>query len=124
MLQTCELSKLQEAKVVIDKVRELSGTYEVIANMEDKEKQSQTIEVVLNIDTSPLDINSLYGWNQHVRRENIRHLILKGIVPTEDNLKIYQNKINAELNELLKDLKPYPVPVIFCDEKMSRSLAY
>lgn len=124
---TINLLKLQKAKAVIDKVRELNGTYEVIAKMDDSQKQSQTIDAILNIDTNPIDINSLYGWNQYVRRGNIRHLILQGVVPTEENLKKYQSQVNTETNKILNNLKPYSVPVVFRDRSnkmLSRSLAY
>lgn len=113
MIQVCELSKLQEVKDVIDKVHELNGVYELIVNMVDKEKQTEMIDAILDIDTDLLDINSLYGWNQHVKRGNIKNLILEGTVPTEDNLRKYQDKVNMETNELLKNIKPYPVPIIY-----------
>jgi uncharacterized protein involved in tolerance to divalent cations len=124
---TIDILKLQKAKAVIDKVKELNGTYEVIAKVEDSQKQSQTIDVILNIDTNPIDINSLYGWNEHVRRGNIKHLIIKGVVPTEENLKKYQSQVNTETNKILKNLKPYLVPVVFRNKNnkmLSRSLAY
>lgn len=123
---TINLLKLQKAKAVIDKVRELNGTYEVIAKMDDSQKQSQTIDAILNIDTNPIDINSLYGWNEHVRRGNIKHLILKGVVPSEENLKKYQSQVNMETNKI-KNLKLYSVPVVFRDRSnkmLNRSLAY
>lgn len=110
---TINLLKLQKAKAVIEKVRELNGTYEVIAKMDDSQKQSQTIDAILNIDTNPIDINSLYGWNEHVRRGNIKHLILKGVVPTEENIKNYQNKVNKSVEEMLKNIPQYSVPVIY-----------
>lgn len=123
---TINLLKLQKAKAVIDKVRELNGTYEVIAKMDDSQKQSQTIDAILNIDTNPIDINSLYGWNEHVRRGNIKHLILKGVVPSEENLKKYQSQVNMETNKI-KNLKLYSVPVVFRDRSnkmLNRNLAY
>ena len=121
-----DLLKLQKAKAVIDKVRELNGTYEMIAKMDDSQKQTQTIDAILNIDTNPIDINSLYGWNEHVRRGNIKHLILKGVVPSEENLKKYQSQVNTETNKI-KNLKLYSVPVVFRDRSnkmLSRSLVY
>jgi hypothetical protein len=124
---TIDLLKLQKAKAVIDKVRELNGTYEVIAKMDDSQKQSQTIDAILNISTNPIDINSLYGWNEHVRRGNIKHLILKGVVPSEENLKKYQSQVIKGTNEISKDLKLYSVPVVFRNKNnktLSRSLAY
>lgn len=127
MKQTFELLKMQKVKAVIDKVRELNGSYEIIAKIEDRQKQSQTIDVILSIDTNPIDINSLYGWNQYVRRRNIRHLILQGVVPTEENLKKYQSQVNTETNKILNNLKPYSVPVVFRNKNnkmLSRSLAY
>ncbi|NLD50682.1 MAG: hypothetical protein GX660_26365 [Clostridiaceae bacterium] len=127
MKQTFELLKMQKVKAVIDKVRELNGSYEIIAKIEDRQKQSQTIDVILSIDTNPIDINSLDGWNQYVRRGNVRHLILQGVVPTEENLKKYQSQVNTETNKILKNLKPYSVPVVFRNKNnkmLSRSLAY
>jgi hypothetical protein len=113
MIQVCELSKLQEVKAVIDKVHELNGVYELIVNMVDKEKQTEMIDAILDIDTNLLDINSLYGWNQHVKRGNIKNLILEGTVPTEENLRRYQDKVNMEVKKLLEELKPNPVPIIY-----------
>lgn len=127
MIQVCELSKLQEVKAVIDKVHELNGVYELIVNMVDKEKQTEMIDAILDIDTNLLDINSLYGWNQHVKRGNIKSLILEGTVPTEENLRKYQDKVNMEVKKLLEKLKPNPVPIIYRDENkkvISRGLVY
>ncbi|NYB74841.1 hypothetical protein HZF24_11900 [Sedimentibacter hydroxybenzoicus DSM 7310] len=107
--------KLNEVKQLTESIPEFKGIYPVIVTMMDYEKQSQVIDIILGIDTSPLDINTLYGWNQHVKRGNIKNLILKGILPTDDNLKKYQDEINKEVEELNKSIISQTVPVILRD---------
>ncbi len=102
-----------EVEEVLNKVPEFKGLLPVIASIEDKEKQSQNIDILLNIDSEPLDINTSHGWNQHVRRGNIKELILKGVLPTDDNLKKYQGIVNSQFEEKNENLNPYSVPVVF-----------
>lgn len=37
-----------------------------------------------------LDINTLEGWNEHIRQGNIKDLLEKGIEPTEKNIEEYE----------------------------------
>lgn len=60
-----------------------------------------------------IDINSKEGWNEYVRRANIQTLVKRGIEPTEENLKKYQDKVNREVKELLKNIPEHHTPIVY-----------
>ncbi len=64
-----------------------------------------------------LDINTLEGWNEMIRQYNIKELIEKGIDPTEENLKIYQEEKEKIAKEFIKEVeeerKTKPVPTYY-----------
>lgn len=67
-----------------------------------------------------IDINTLEGWNEHIRIANTKELIALGIEPTEENIESYRKEQEEKSKEIIrqfeKNNKLQSVPVKYISE--------